>query len=89
MGLITRAVAKGTLTDEVDALAEALAKSAVGALGRTKRLLFSGNTASLEEQLDAERDGIAEQGGTTESREGIAAFVNRRTPDFVAAATKA
>ena len=84
MGLITRVVAKGTLAHEVDVLAKSLAKSAVGALGRTKHLLLASGDAALEEQLKAERENIAEQGSTAESRTGIAAFVERREPDFVA-----
>ena len=85
MGLVTRTVEKGALAAEVDALAESFAKSAVRALGKTKRLLRSSDFASLEEQLDAECADIAEQGSTAESKEGIAAFVNRRAPDFMGA----
>jgi 2-(1,2-epoxy-1,2-dihydrophenyl)acetyl-CoA isomerase len=80
MGLITRVVDKGTLAHEVDALAELLARSAAGALGRTKRLLLASGDAALEEQLEAERENIVEQGSTAESRVGIAAFVERREP---------
>ncbi|HEY0940340.1 MAG TPA: enoyl-CoA hydratase/isomerase family protein [Steroidobacter sp.] len=89
IGLITRVVAKGTLAQEVDALAASLARSAVGALGTTKRLLLASDEATLEEQLDAESACITEQGGTDESRTGIAAFVERRDPDFSAAARNA
>lgn len=88
MGLITRVVAKGTLALEVDALAESLAKSAVLALGRTKRLLLASGDAALEEQLEAESENIAEQGSTAESKTGIVAFVARREPDFVATEVK-
>lgn len=88
MGLITRVVAEGTLAHEVDALAEALASSAVDALGRTKRLLLTSGEATLAEQLEAESENIAQQGGTIEGRTGIAAFVERRKPNFAAAAAK-
>lgn len=82
IGLITRVVAKGKLAQETDALAELLARSAVGALGRTKRLLLASDAATFAAQLDSERDTIADQGGTAESRTGLAAFAERREPDF-------
>jgi 2-(1,2-epoxy-1,2-dihydrophenyl)acetyl-CoA isomerase len=82
MGLITRVVIERALAHEVDLIAESLARSAVGALGRTKRLLLAGGDVALEQQLDAERETIAQQGGSTESRTGIAAFVERHEPDF-------
>ena len=83
IGLLTRVVAKGALGQEVAALAESLAGSATGALGRTKRLLLASDAAALETQLDAERDHIAAQGGTAEVRAGIGAFVGRRQADFM------
>ena len=82
MGLITRVVAQGALAQEVDALAQELASSAMGAISKVKRLLMTGTDASLASQLDAECDAIAEQGSRVEAREGIAAFVERRAPVF-------
>lgn len=82
MGLITRVVAEGTLVHEVDALAEELARSALGALGRIKSLLLASADAALEAQLDAEGGHIVRQGTTIEGRIGVAAFVERRKPDF-------
>jgi len=38
--------------------------------------------ASLEAQLEDESRTIARQGATTEAREGIAAFLEKRKPDF-------
>lgn len=84
MGLITRVVAKGTLAQEVERVAQSLSRSAVGALGRTKRLLLTNGDATLERQLQAESANIATQGGTAESRIGIAAFIERREADFTA-----
>lgn len=82
MGLITRVVPDGTLAREVEALAEALSDSAIEALGKTKHLLRMSANATLEAQLDAECKYIAEQGGSSESDEGILAFVERRKPNF-------
>ena len=38
----------------------------------------------LMAQLDAERDAMARAQGTPEAAEGIAAFLDKRAPDFVA-----
>ena len=83
IGLITRVVAPGTLDDDVDALAQDLACSAVGATGKIKRLLLADAGRSLTAQLYQERDAIVEQGGTSEAKEGIEAFAERRAPDFI------
>lgn len=82
MGLITRTVAEGALKSEVAATADALASSAVGALGRTRRLLLESDP-SLERQLQAEHAMIVKQGGSEESRIGFAAFKERRPPGFM------
>ena len=89
IGLVTRVVAEGSLEREVETLAQSLARGAVGALGRTKRLLLDGADRSLEAQLEAESQSIAEQGATTESRLGINAFVERKSPDFLAVGASA
>jgi 2-(1,2-epoxy-1,2-dihydrophenyl)acetyl-CoA isomerase len=78
IGLITRVVSSGSLTREVDAIAEDLADAAIGALGRTKRLLRASAEVSLDQQLQVERDNIVQQGDTSEGRLGVAAFVERR-----------
>ncbi len=82
MGLVTRVVAQGSLDEEVDALAQQLGRSAVGAIGKIKRLLLAGNGRTFVEQLDDERDAIVGQGGTLEANEGIGAFIERRAPVF-------
>lgn len=82
IGMITRVVAERALLDEANALAQELAASATPALGVTRRLLLDSFTAPLETQLDAESRGIAAMGRTTEGKEGIAAFLEKRTPDF-------
>lgn len=83
MGLITRVVASAELLREVDTIATSFVRSAVGALGETKRLLLASAVATLEEQLEAECQSISSQGGTAESRMGLLAFVERREPDFM------
>jgi 2-(1,2-epoxy-1,2-dihydrophenyl)acetyl-CoA isomerase len=83
IGLVTRVVPQGALADEAAALAQELALSATSALGATRRLLLESGSASLEAQLDAESRTIAGQARTTEGKEGIAAFIEKRKPNFI------
>jgi 2-(1,2-epoxy-1,2-dihydrophenyl)acetyl-CoA isomerase len=48
----------------------------------TKRLILTGATESLESQMERESRIIAAKAGRADGREGIAAFVAKRTPDF-------
>ena len=81
MGLVTRVV-DGDLMAEAMAVAQDLARAATPALGVTRRLLLDSATASLETQLDAESRGIASLARTAEGKEGIAAFLEKRAPNF-------
>jgi 2-(1,2-epoxy-1,2-dihydrophenyl)acetyl-CoA isomerase len=51
-------------------------------LGRTRNLLLGSFAATLETQMEAEAQAIAQSGRDTESREGLAAFKGRRKPVF-------
>ncbi len=83
IGMITRTVADGRVLEEATGLAHELARGATSAMGVTKRLLLESASASLEAQLDAESRAISGQGRTPEGREGIAAFLEKRPPDFI------
>jgi len=52
------------------------------ALGATKRLLQSGLTESFEAQMKNESRSLAEMARTADGREGISAFLGKRTPHF-------
>ena len=84
MGLITRVVAPEDLMGEGLAVAHALANGSLGAIGGARALLAQGFGNDLATQLDLEAARIAEAGSTAEAHEGIAAFLERRAPDFVA-----
>ncbi len=82
LGIVTRVVPDGTALDEATALAKQLAGGAIGAFGRTKRLMHSGLTATLESQMEEETQSIAASAMSAEGREGIAAFLEKRDPQF-------
>jgi 2-(1,2-epoxy-1,2-dihydrophenyl)acetyl-CoA isomerase len=81
-GLVTRVVPDTRLAEEVDALAAQLANGATHALGAAKRLLGDGWTETLETQMAHELHTIATMAGTSDVREGITAFLEKRPPRF-------
>jgi 2-(1,2-epoxy-1,2-dihydrophenyl)acetyl-CoA isomerase len=83
LGLITRAVDDAALAAEADATADLLIKAATKAIGRTRQLLLCSFGNSLETQMELEARSIAEAARGAESREGVAAFIARRPPDFL------
>ena len=85
IGLVTKVVPATEVASAAAAMAEQLALKATGAIGETKRLLLRSLETSLETQLEAEREAIAEAASGAEGREGLAAFVGKRKPDFVLA----
>jgi 2-(1,2-epoxy-1,2-dihydrophenyl)acetyl-CoA isomerase len=81
-GIVTRVVPDAALMDEAQALAAQLAAGPTRALGAAKRLLQSGWAESLETQMEHEAQTIAAMAGTADGREGIDAFLEKRTPAF-------
>jgi 2-(1,2-epoxy-1,2-dihydrophenyl)acetyl-CoA isomerase len=81
-GMITKVVADAQLQAEANAMAAQLAAGATGALGMAKRLMHHSFSESLETQMELEAQGIAEMARTAHAREGIAAFIAKRPPDF-------
>jgi len=81
-GLVGRLVEDDALTAEAVALAHAVAAGPVRAMVRTRSLVRRAATRSLEEQLDDEARLIAESAADPEGREGVRAFLEKRTPDF-------
>lgn len=82
MGLVTRVVADNQLEPEAMKLAAQMASSATGAIGRTRALLLSSFSATLETQMESEARAIAFGGGTADGQEGIVAFLAKRRPQF-------
>jgi 2-(1,2-epoxy-1,2-dihydrophenyl)acetyl-CoA isomerase len=82
IGLITRVVDDESLAEEGAKLASTLAGSATRALGATRALILESFDSSFETQLEREARAIVAAGTNSESAEGIAAFVSKRSPDF-------
>lgn len=83
MGLVNRVVTADDLEAESMALAERLAAGPTRAFAQTKALINqSFEAASFDDQLAAERDAFLRCAGTDDFREGVAAFVEKRKPDF-------
>ena len=81
-GLIWRAVDDAAFAAEVDALAQKLAAAPTRALAAIKDTLRASARNTLEAQLDVERDVQRELGTSADYREGVAAFLAKRAPQF-------
>ncbi|MBW8793262.1 MAG: enoyl-CoA hydratase/isomerase family protein [Streptomyces sp.] len=88
IGLVGRVVAPELLRAEAEGVARRLAHGATGAYGVTRRLVAGAFSAGLDEQLDAEARLLAAAAVSGEGREGMAAFLGRRRPDFTRAAAR-
>jgi 2-(1,2-epoxy-1,2-dihydrophenyl)acetyl-CoA isomerase len=81
-GLVARLVDDDELHDVVTALAHQVAAGPVRAMVRTRGLVRRAAVRTLEEQLVDEERLIRESAADPESREGVAAFLAGRRPDF-------
>ena len=81
-GLINRVVPMDNLDAEVEQLAERIAAGPPRAYANTKKLFNQSLHSTLEEQLKAEQQAFANCSTTDDFAEGIAAFVEKRTPSF-------
>jgi len=81
-GLIWRCVPDEALMDEALAMAEHFASAPTKGLAFTKRAFQASYGNSLEDQLQLEADMMRELGNSDDYREGVAAFLAKRTPHF-------
>jgi 2-(1,2-epoxy-1,2-dihydrophenyl)acetyl-CoA isomerase len=83
LGLVNRVVSADDLENEAMKLATRFAAGPTKAFAQTKALINqSFEAASMSEQLAAERDAFLSCAGTEDFKEGVAAFVEKRKPDF-------
>ncbi|MEU9289946.1 enoyl-CoA hydratase-related protein [Streptomyces sp. NPDC048275] len=82
IGLVSRAVPAGELAADAERTAEALRRGPTAAYGATRRLVGAGPTANLGPHLDREARALAAAATSEEGREGVAAFLGKRAPEF-------
>ncbi|MDD5174855.1 MAG: enoyl-CoA hydratase-related protein [Sterolibacterium sp.] len=82
LGLVNRVVPDDHLMEAAMAFAQELAAGAPKALAATKRLLWNGIGLAVEAALPEEARTVSELSGTADSREGLAAVIERRSPKF-------
>ncbi|HEV8191893.1 MAG TPA: enoyl-CoA hydratase-related protein [Ktedonobacterales bacterium] len=81
-GIAAYVVPDAELLPKARELARTLAAGATRALGGAKRLLHGGWTETLETQMAHESYRVAQAATSSEGHEGIAAFVEKRPPQF-------
>ncbi|MCV7254588.1 enoyl-CoA hydratase/isomerase family protein [Mycobacterium hackensackense] len=81
-GLVTEVVPDAELPQWLEALAAKVAAGARGSNSAVKKLLLSTYSAGYEAQLEHEARHIAGNASSPDGREGIAAFLGKRAPEF-------
>lgn len=82
IGMVTRVVDDGSAPAAAQELAARLATGPTAAYAKIKEAVAAAATADLPEALAVEAGTQAEAGATADHREGVAAFVGKRTPVF-------
>ena len=82
VGIAARVFPDDQLLEATLARARAIAEFPVSALQGTKRTLLAARAAGVRAAHDAEIDGMAALAGSPENMEAIAAFLEKRKPDF-------
>ena len=82
MGMIYKVTSLEDFQTEIHTIATTLAQMPTKALGMTKRLLNESMSNTLEEQLALESKLQIEAASSEDYAEGVAAFVEKRKPNF-------
>lgn len=81
-GLVSRLVAADELDGAVDAIVQTLLAGSPESLAATKRLVRQAAEAAPQEALRREAESISRLAGGANGREGVAAFLAKRAPEF-------
>ena len=81
-GLIWKCVDDAAFAEEVDRVVQQLASAPTRGLAAIKRALHASESNTLEAQLALERDLQRDLGTSDDYREGVAAFLAKRPPQF-------
>ena len=82
LGIVSKVVPHDTLVAETMAFAQALAKQPPSALTLTRRAIQRSQVLTLEQQLEYEWTNQKACLASGEFREGVAAFMEKRAPNF-------
>ncbi|WP_326691744.1 MULTISPECIES: enoyl-CoA hydratase-related protein [unclassified Streptomyces] len=82
LGMVSQVVPADRLAAEAARTAEVLRRGPTAAFGATRRLVASGMTADLGAHLDRESAALAAAAASATGREGVAAFLGKRAPEF-------
>ena len=81
-GLIWKCVEDDNLMDDVMSMARRLATQPTKGLGLIKKALNESTANSYHHQLELEKEYMRQAGRTHDYREGVAAFMEKRKPEF-------
>lgn len=81
-GVIWKCVDDEKLSEETNALAAKFAAAPTKGLATTKQLIRESSARDFNAQLDVERDAQRMLGRTHDYKEGVAAFMEKRSPTF-------
>jgi hypothetical protein len=87
-GVVSEVVPADQLTARTKEVADLFAAMPTRAVWETKRLLDFAETSTFEQQLELEATTQAELTQTFDFREGVAAFLEKREPEFTGAAVE-
>ncbi len=82
LGLVNRVVSESELMQTARTMAERLSQGSMGAGKATKALIRAASEGSFDAQLDLEKQSFVTNAGSSDFREGIAAFFQKRAPRF-------
>ena len=82
IGMINKIVPAASLMEEAKAFAAKLAVGPTGAIGRIKQMMNASFSNDLTQQLALEHECQIESGKSADFKEGVAAFFEKRPPNF-------